>query len=59
MFQRLGIPELLLILAIFLLLFGSAKLPALGRSIGEAIRNFKKGMKETQDEDKEEKDDKK
>ena len=35
---------LLLILAIIVFLFGSKKLPQLGGAIGEAIKNFKKGV---------------
>ena len=42
----LGAPELLIILAVVLLLFGGAKLPKLARSLGEAQREFKKGVKE-------------
>ena len=42
----IGPMELLLILAIVLLLFGTTKLPALGKGLGEAIRNFKQGMKD-------------
>ncbi len=42
---RLGVPELLVILLIVLVLFGSAKLPQLGRGLGEGIRNFRKGLK--------------
>ncbi|HRC87553.1 MAG TPA: twin-arginine translocase TatA/TatE family subunit [Thermoanaerobaculia bacterium] len=41
----LGFPELLLIFAIFFLIFGAGKLPQLGRGLGEGIRNFKKGLK--------------
>ena len=41
---RLGIPELIVIFAILLLLFGANRLPQLGSSIGSAIRNFKKGF---------------
>ncbi|MFZ5469349.1 MAG: twin-arginine translocase TatA/TatE family subunit [Myxococcota bacterium] len=37
-------PELLLILAALLLLFGATRLPQLGASLGSAIRNFKKGF---------------
>jgi sec-independent protein translocase protein TatA len=37
-------PELLIILAIAVLLFGSTKLPQLGRSLGGAIRGFKKSV---------------
>ena len=36
----------IIILAIVILMFGSKKLPELGRSIGEAIRGFKKGISE-------------
>lgn len=43
---NIGIPELLIILAIVVLLFGAGKLPQLGRGIGEAIRNFKGAMKD-------------
>ena len=41
----LGVPELLVILAIIVLLFGASKLPQIGKGFGEAIRNFKKGIK--------------
>ncbi len=40
----LGAPELLIVLAVVLLLFGGAKLPKLARSLGEASNEFKKGM---------------
>ncbi len=42
----LGVPELLIILVVVLLLFGTTKLPALGRGLGEAIRNFKTGVRD-------------
>ncbi|KAF5043266.1 Sec-independent protein translocase protein TatAd [bioreactor metagenome] len=41
MFGRLGAGELILILAIALVIFGPAKLPEIGKSLGEAINNFK------------------
>jgi sec-independent protein translocase protein TatA len=44
--MNLGMTELLLILGIVLLLFGPSKLPGLGKSLGEAIRGFKKGVSE-------------
>lgn len=40
----LGTTELLIIAGIVLLLFGGKKLPQLGRSMGSAITNFKKGL---------------
>lgn len=42
--MNIGWTELLLVLGIVLLLFGPSKLPGLGKSLGEAIRGFKKGM---------------
>ncbi len=44
--MNLGWTEILLIGGIALLLFGPKKLPSLGRSMGEAIRGFKKGLNE-------------
>lgn len=41
-----GIQELLIVLAIVLLLFGSTKLPQLMRGVGQGISEFKHGMKE-------------
>jgi sec-independent protein translocase protein TatA len=42
---NLGVPELLVILVIVVIIFGSSKLPQLGKGIGEGIRNFRKGMR--------------
>lgn len=42
----LGMGELLVVLLIVVLFFGGRKLPQLGASLGESIKNFKKGMKE-------------
>ncbi|MBI5700506.1 twin-arginine translocase TatA/TatE family subunit [Candidatus Saganbacteria bacterium] len=41
----LGMPELILIVIIFILLFGTEKLPEAGRSLGKAIQEFKKATK--------------
>ncbi len=41
----LGVPELLIIFVILVLLFGASKIPQLGKGLGEAIRNFRKGLK--------------
>lgn len=40
----LGAPEILIILAVVLLLFGSTRLPKLARSLGEASNEFKAGI---------------
>jgi len=42
----LGLWEALILLAVVVLLFGGKKLPELGSSMGKALTNFKKGMKE-------------
>lgn len=43
----LGLPELLVILVILLLLFGSTKLPKLARSLGESAGELQKGFDRT------------
>jgi sec-independent protein translocase protein TatA len=45
----------LLVIAIALLLFGTTKFSALGKGLGEGIRNFKSAMKESEAEKKEKK----
>ena len=42
----LGAPELLIVLAIVVLLFGSSKLPQFARSIGQAQKEFHKGQQD-------------
>ena len=43
---RIGLPELLIVLAIIVLIFGANRLPELGRGIGRGIRNFKDATKD-------------
>lgn len=43
-FLDLSTPDLLIILAIVLLLFGAKKLPELSRSVGESARELRKGL---------------
>jgi sec-independent protein translocase protein TatA len=43
---NVGVPELVIVLAIVLLLFGSKKLPGLARSLGQATREFRKGTQD-------------
>ncbi len=44
--RQIGIPELLIILVVFVLLFGGKKLPELAKGLGEGIKNFKHALKE-------------
>ncbi|MGE6759519.1 twin-arginine translocase TatA/TatE family subunit [Corallococcus interemptor] len=53
----LKLPEILLIFAALLLLFGGSRLPQLGSSLGSALRNFKRGF--SSDEEKDDASDKK
>ena len=54
MFGSIGMPELLVIFAVALLVFGPKRLPDIGRSIGEAIRGFKKSLSEPESSSPEE-----
>jgi sec-independent protein translocase protein TatA len=45
-----GMPEILVILVVALLIFGPKKLPELGRSLGQSIREFKRGAQEIREE---------
>jgi sec-independent protein translocase protein TatA len=47
----LGTQELIIILLIVVVLFGATRLPKIGSGIGQAIRNFKKGIKEGEEID--------
>lgn len=46
MFQRFGLPELLIVLAIVLVFFGAARLPKLASSMGKAVREFRRSTTE-------------
>ncbi len=54
MFGNIGFPELLLLLALALLVFGPKKLPEVGRSLGRAIREFRKTSDEIKEKIEEE-----
>jgi sec-independent protein translocase protein TatA len=46
----LGMPELLVILVIIILIFGTSRIASLGKGLGEGIRNFKKGIRDDEDD---------
>lgn len=48
----IGTPELIIVLAIILLLFGGKKLPELFRSAGTSVRELRKGLEGDKDEEK-------
>ena len=48
MIPKLGLPEILVILAIALLIFGPGRLSELGKGLGEGIRNFRSSVKESE-----------
>ena len=50
LFGPIGMPEMLIILAIVILIFGANRLPELGKGIGQGIKNFKSGMKDSSEE---------
>jgi sec-independent protein translocase protein TatA len=50
MFGNLGWTEILLLLLVFLLLFGAKRLPEIGASLGKGIREFKKSISGQDDE---------
>lgn len=47
----LGTQELMIILVIIIVLFGATRLPQIGSGIGQAIRNFKKSVRESDEID--------
>ena len=50
----LGWPELIIIVAVIVLLFGARKLPDLARSMGASAKEFRKGLEEGAAEDEDE-----
>ncbi|AFY54452.1 twin arginine-targeting protein translocase, TatA/E family [Rivularia sp. PCC 7116] len=50
----IGLPEMAVIMAVALLVFGPKKLPEIGRSMGKALRGFQEASQDFQDEFKKE-----
>lgn len=51
MFSQLGVPELLIIGAVLIFLFGAKKLPDTARALGQSLRMFKKETAKMSDDD--------
>jgi sec-independent protein translocase protein TatA len=49
MFGGIGMQEILVILLIFLLVFGAKRLPELGQALGKGIREFKRSVSDIED----------
>ncbi|PLR85156.1 twin-arginine translocase TatA/TatE family subunit [Bacillus canaveralius] len=50
MMANIGIPGLIIILILALIIFGPAKLPQLGRAVGQTLKEFKNSTKDVVDE---------
>jgi sec-independent protein translocase protein TatA len=50
MFGNLGAPEIILIVLAILILFGAKKIPELAQGIGKGMREFKKALKDVEDD---------
>ena len=50
MFPAIGMPEMMVIMLVILLLFGSKRLPDLAKSVGKSMREFKKAAEDVKRE---------
>ncbi|MCL4511230.1 MAG: twin-arginine translocase TatA/TatE family subunit [Bacteroidetes bacterium] len=50
MFEGIGLPEIILILVILVIFFGAKRIPELAQGIGKGIREFRKSVKEIQED---------
>ena len=46
MFGKIGIWQIVIIFAVFVILFGYKKVPDLGKTLGQGIRNFRRALGE-------------
>ena len=47
--MKIGVTELLIILAVVVIIFGPTQIPKLTKMMGKSVKNFKKGMTEEDD----------
>ena len=50
MFENIGFGELLIIIVVLIVFFGPKRIPDIAQSVGKGIREFKRAMKDVQDE---------
>lgn len=50
MFSNIGAPEIIIILIVVLILFGAKKIPELAQGIGKGMKEFKKALKDVEEE---------
>lgn len=50
MFRNIGLSQILLLLLLFILIFGSKRIPDIAESIGKALKKFKKASQEAEEE---------
>ena len=51
--MNIGAPEVIIIALVVLLIFGGKKIPELMKGLGKGVSNFKKGLKDIEDDVKE------
>ncbi len=52
---QMSLPQILMVLALFLLFFGAGRLPKMARSLGQSLTEFKRGLRGETDDDEEDK----
>ena len=51
MFGKIGIWQLVLVFGVFIVLFGYKKMPEIGKTLGQSLRNFKRSLTESDEID--------
>ncbi len=51
MFGKVGLWQLVIVFGVFVVLFGYKKLPEIGKTLGQGLRNFRRSMSEADDTD--------
>ena len=51
MFSKIGLWQLVVIFGVFVVLFGYKKVPEIGKTLGQGLRNFRKSLSESDEID--------